>query len=378
MQKILFVVSEDWYFVSHRLYLAKLAVEHGYKVSLLTNISVHQDLIEHHGITIIPWSLSRRSINPLSELRSIFQVIFTIIRVKPSLIHAVALKPILYGAIAAKITHLQSRVFAFAGLGFVFTRNTFFIKLLRIPFSMTMRALLKNKSSTVILQNPDDQKTLLDLKIISENQIHLIRGAGVDIKYFSPSDNLPQLDRPIVMLPARLLWDKGVGDFVEAAKILRLQGCLARFILVGDADAHNPAHIPDSQIIEWKESGVVECWGYQKNMPDLFNQAALVCLPSYREGLPKALLEAASCAKAIIATDVPGCREVVLEGVNGILVPPQSPEKLATAINILLKDPDLARKMGEEGLTMVRKNFSQEIIANQILTLWHSVLHSAE
>lgn len=373
MKKILFIVSEDWYFVSHRFHLAKTAILNGYHVTLLTNIDKCKALIEENGIDVIPWSLKRNSYNPLQEIRSIFQVVKAIKQVRPSLIHSVAIKPILYSGIASHITSLKSRVFAFAGLGYIFTSNKLLAKIFRIPVVLLIKLLLKNDYSSLILQNQDDITNLLQLNMIREDSISLIPGSGVDTNLFFPTNDQEELT-PIVMLPARLLWDKGINDFVLAVKILKKKNINARFVLVGQSDPHNPASIPDSQIAEWVKNNIIEYWGYKKNMHEILNKASIVCLPSYREGFPKVLLEAASCAKPIVTTDVPGCRQAIENNFSGLLVPVNDPTALALSIEKLIKDTQLCKLMGERGMHRVKRELSQEIISNQTISLWERIL----
>jgi glycosyltransferase involved in cell wall biosynthesis len=374
LKRILFIVSEDWYFVSHRLHLAQKAISKGYQVTLLANVGKSQDLIEGSGIDVIPWSLQRNSYNLAREVNSILEVIKAINRVKPSLIHAVALKPILYSAIASIFTGLKRRVFAFAGLGFIFTSEKLFAKFCRVPIVFAMRLLIKNKYSSIILQNQDDINTLLHLRMIRENSISLIQGSGVDTTIFFPTNNQAIESTPLIILPARLLWDKGIGDFVNAANLLKRKHVDARFILVGQRDIHNPASISESQISEWVESNIIEYWGFEENMPVILNKATIVCLPSYREGFPKVLLEAASCAKPIVTTDVPGCRQAVENNLSGLLVPAKNPQALADAIEKLIHNKSLCKKMGERGLERVNIELSQNIVANKTINLWESIL----
>jgi len=374
LKRILFIVSEDWYFVSHRLHLAQKAISKGYHVTLLANVGKSQNLIEDSGIDVIPWSLQRNSYNLAREINSILEVIKAINHVKPSLIHAVALKPILYSAVASIFTGLKCRVFAFAGLGFVFTSEKLFVKFCRVPIVFAMRLLIKNKYSSIILQNQDDINTLLHLRMIKENSISLIQGSGVDTTIFFPTNDQVIGSTPLIILPARLLWDKGIGDFVNAANILKRKHVDARFILVGQRDIHNPASISESQISEWVESNIVEYWGFEENMSIILNKATIVCLPSYREGFPKVLLEAASCAKPIVTTDVPGCRQAIENDISGLLVPPKNPQALADAIEKLINDKSLCKKMGERGLERVKIELSQDIIANKTINLWERIL----
>ena len=360
--------------MSHRLHLAQTAISQGYDVTLLTNVDAHKTLIEENGINVISWSLRRNSLNPLKEIQSILQVIKTIQLIKPSLIHSVALKPILYSAIASMITSVKCRVFAFAGLGYVFTSHKLLARLFRIPISLSIRFLLKNDYSSIILQNQDDVSILLNLNIIKKDSVELIPGSGVDINLFFPQKIQNEHSIPIVMLPARLLWDKGIGDFVLAAKILKDRDIKARFVLVGQPDLHNPASISDGQISEWVDSEIIEYWGFKKNMSEILNQSTIICLPSYREGFPKVLLEAASCGKPIVTTDVPGCRQAIQNNISGFLVPPNNPKALSRALEKLILDQSLCKKMGKEGLKRVRLELSQEIIAKQTISLWERIL----
>jgi len=374
LKKILFIVSEDWYFVSHRFNLAKEAISKGYEVSLLTNVNSHKNEIESAGINLLPWSLQRNSFNPIKEIRSIIQIISAINFIQPSLVHSVALKPILYSSIASKFSCVKSIVFAFAGLGYLFTSNKFLIKIGRLPVVISLRLLLNNDNSNFIFQNQDDIDIFLTLKIAKESNINLIPGSGVDTNRFFPDFQKVRDSVPIIILPARLLWDKGIGDFVEAAKILRDKDFNARFVLVGQFDPHNPANIPQSKIDEWVRNKIIEYWGFQENMPKILNQSTIVCLPSYREGFPKVLLEAASCSKPIIATDVPGCRQAVHHNKNGLLVPLRNPKLLAGSIEKMVNDKDLCEKMGEAGLKRVHSELSQEIISKKTFSIWEKII----
>jgi len=346
----------------------------GYHVTLLANVGKSQNLIEDSGIDVIPWSLKRNSYNLAREVNSILEVIKAINRVKPSLIHAVALKPILYSSIASIFTGLKRRVFAFAGLGFIFTSEKLFAKFCRVPIVFAMRLLIKNKYSNIILQNQDDINTLLHLRMIRKNSISLIQGSGVDTTIFFPTNDQAIESTPLIILPARLLWDKGIGDFVNAANILKMKHVDARFILVGQRDIHNPASISESQISEWVESNIIEYWGFEENMPKILNKATIVCLPSYREGFPKVLLEAASCAKPIVTTDVPGCRQAVENNLSGLLVPAKNPQALADAMEKLIHNKSLCKIMGARGLERVNTELSQNIIANKTINLWEKIL----
>jgi len=369
-KKLLFIISEDWYFISHRFYLAKYAKSQGYEVHLLTKVTKHEEIIKKSGINLMHWPIKRRSANLLSELSSIKMVLKAIRIVKPDIIHAVALKPILYGAIGAKIFNIKSRVFAFAGLGYMFSSSQYLARFLKPILSIAIKVFLHNKSSIIIAQNQDDINLLLAHNIANAEQIKLIRGSGVDTEQFKqrPSNSST---KPIILLPARLLWDKGIGDFVRASTIFQKKDLTARFVVAGRRDDDNPESIPKDIIDGWKANNLLEVMGHVEDMPALYNSSSIVCLPSYREGLPKSLLEAASSSKPIVAYDVAGCREVVMDGENGILVQERDHQALAQALELLLKNSNLRASMGSEGRRMVENYFSQEEIAFQTEKVWN-------
>lgn len=371
-KKIIFVISEDWYFISHRLFLAKYAISKGFEVSLVTKITKHKQQIESCGINLIDWPINRRSANIFSEFRSISALIKAIKQSSPDIIHSVGLKPILYSAIASKFCKVKIRFFAFAGLGYVFSSKQYLAKLLQPCIVLIMKVLINNKYSTLIMQNEDDAKVFIDKNIVMENQISIIKGAGVDTNFFIGSNN--DHDTPIVLLPARLLRDKGIEDFFEIARILKNQGLNARFAIAGREDFDNPEAVDKQSLSNWNESNLVELWGHVENMADAFKKSSIICLPSFREGLPKALLEAASCEKPIVSYDVPGCREIVFNDINGFLIDFRNINELSRAIKTLLLDKSLRIRMGKAGRDLVIKEFSQEKIAKQIESLWLSKL----
>jgi glycosyltransferase involved in cell wall biosynthesis len=291
---------------------------------------------------------------------------------KPHLVHTVALKPAVYAYVVRTLTGIGSIVYALGGLGFVFSSRKPLARFLRPVLLGLFRRMFSKNNARLILQNPDDGALLLSANVVRPDRVRLIRGSGVDTSKFSPGP-IP-VGTPLVMLPARLLWDKGVGEFVAAARTLKGQGLAARFALVGGRDPHNPECIPADKVDAWVAEGVVEAWGNRDDMPEVLRQAAIVCLPSYREGLPKALLEAASCARPIVTFDVPGCREVVRDGDNGLLVPFKDIESLTKALATLISDPDLRERMGKAGREKVLSEFSQEQVAEETVRVWREVL----
>ena len=284
----MFVISEDWYFYSHRLSLAKTAINYGYKVALLSHYTNHQELIENEGIKTLNWPLYRSSKNIFQEIMAIKSIVSSLRQFQPAILHAVAMKPVIYSAIACAISGLNKRIFALAGLGFVFTSKKRFAKVLRPLMEFVFKLLFKGNNTRLILQNPEDQSALLSANVIDNNHIRLIRGAGVDTSLFDLKP-IPT-DMPIISLPSRMLWAKGIQDFINCAKDINIREKTARFVLVGTPDNQNPDAIPIEKLEEWNNSGIVEWWGHQSDMPKVFHQSTIVCLPtSYGEGLPKSL-----------------------------------------------------------------------------------------
>lgn len=363
--KLLFVVTEDWYFVSHRLPLAVAAQAAGFDVAVATRNGEKADVIRSAGIRLIPISLSRRGGNPLREVMALWRLYR---REKPDLVHHVALKPVMFGAFAAGLARVPAQVNAVAGLGWLFTSSSGVVRLIRPILRWMLARLLNRPHSLTIVQNPED-RSLLERSGLPAARLRLIRGAGVDVQIFYPVVSPPE---PVcIVLVSRMLWDKGVGEFVEAARRLIEAGVKARFVLVGVPDPANPASVPESTLRSWHGLHGVEWWGRREDMPAVLHAAHIACLPSsYGEGVPKSLLEAAACGLPIVTTDAPGCREVVRDGVNGLLVPVRDAAVLADALRKLIDDPALRRRMGEQSRRMAEAEFGQETVVAQTLAVY--------
>ena len=373
MKRILFIISEEWYFMSHRLNLATEALENGYKVGLLCNPGKNTDLIKEKGVEVFNFSLSRTSLSPLNHIKTIIQISRIIKLFKPDLIHAVAIKPVIFSSLVTKFQNLESRVFALGGLGFIFSSNKILARFLRPFVVLFLRYCLSGGKTRLIMQNIDDCKKVWDLKLIKKNKTRLIEGAGVNTELFIPEEEKFK-SIPTVILPARLLWDKGIGEFVEAAEIIKSKFITARFVLVGSQDLHNPENIKSQVIDKWVDQELIEYWGFSDDMPKIIREASIVCLPSYQEGLPKVLIEAASCAKPIVTTDVPGCKEVVSHGLNGYLVKERESEDLAIFLEKLILDKNLRYSMGQEGRKIVLNRFAENLITEKTRKVWEEVL----
>jgi glycosyltransferase involved in cell wall biosynthesis len=372
--KILYFVSEDWYFCSHRLPIARAAKKNGFEVVVVTNVNKHEKIITDEGFRLIPIKLNRRGKNPLKELSIIFNLIKIFKEEKPDIVHNVALKPIIYGSIAALFSAKSYVVNAFAGMGYIFTGNDLRHTVLKNFFLIFYKLIFLSNKSIGLFQNSEDQNFLLENNIISVEKSFLVKGSGVNLQNFSfkkePEDNSIKL-----VIASRMLWDKGIGELVEASKLLNKKNIKFKTILVGLPDPHNPESIDGEILEEWNKQSFIEYLGFRNDVSDIITKSNIVVLPSYREGLPKFLLEGAACGRAIVTTDVPGCRDVVRNNINGFLVPPKNVAKLADALEQLINDKKLRLKFGKAGRKIVENEFSEEIVIEKTLNLYKSLLN---
>ncbi|MFA6266098.1 MAG: glycosyltransferase family 4 protein [Pseudolabrys sp.] len=369
-QKLLYLVSEDWYFVSHRLPMARAAKAAGYAVHVATRVDRHGERIRAEGFTLHPVRWRRGSLNPLRALATVAEIRGLYRRLRPDLVHHVALMPSVLGSIAA-LGLPMARLNAFAGLGFVFTSATAKARLVRLFAGPLLGWLLNRTSTSVLVQNPDDRAAVRALGVPA-NRIALIPGSGIDVDRLTP---LPEPDGMFTVgFVGRLLDDKGVRPLVRAHEILSQRGVAVRLLLAGTPDPSNPASIPDQVIAGWRDRPNLVVMGHVNDIASVWAQAHVGVLPSRREGLPKSLLEAAACGRALIATDVPGCREIARANVNALLVPVDDPEALANAIETLKNDPGLRHRFAAESRRMVVEEFSSEHIGRAIVALYRRLL----
>jgi glycosyltransferase involved in cell wall biosynthesis len=369
VRRLLFVVNDTAIFASHRLPIAVAASRAGYEIHLAALNSGALDVLRDHDIGFHPLPVDRTGLNPLKDLRMAFELARTVRKLRPTLMHTVTIKPVIYGGILARLLRVPSLVSAITGLGQVFTDQKSMPRPVRALARRLYRLALGHKNSCTIFQNPDDRAFMVDANLVSIDRTALIRGSGVDMDCFAPR---PEPPRPaVVILPARLLWDKGIGEFVEAARILRNPDLGARLALVGEPPPHNRGSVPRETIEGWVREGLVEWWGHQTNMPGVYARSHIVCLPSYYgEGVPRALIEAAACGRPIVTADTPGCREVVRDGVNGLLVPPRAAAPLAEALRELLLDPARCAAMGGRGRELAVAEFSVEHVVEATLKVY--------
>ena len=373
--KLFFIVSEDKSFWSHRLSLALSAIDAGYDVTLVSNFNKLESKIKNRGVNVININFVRSSKHPFTDLKNIFKLIFILRKEKPDIIHNVALKTILIASIAGLFSKKMVIINAFTGLGYVFSSDQLHAKLIRFFIKPIFKLLFRRSNYWTIFQNPDDMNLFERLGILNLNRSTLIRGSGVETNKFIQSDDLNKI--PVVMLASRMLWDKGVGEFVEVAKRAYKNKINAEFMLVGGIDNDNPMSIPLSTLKQWVSNGDVQWKGHSDNMPDMLASASIVCLPSYREGLPKVLLEAAAIGRPLIASDGPGCREIVRDKYNGLLVKMRDADSLYEAVLMLVNNRKMRETMGRNSRTLVETELSTTIINTQTIELYRRVVNAS-
>lgn len=370
--RLLFVVNVDWFFMSHRLPIAKAALSKGYDVHLACGITSLKDEIQTLGIQVHELKLHRSDVSPISIVGSVFQLVVLFLALRPSIVHLVTIKPVLLGGIAARLTRTRRVITAISGLGYIFTAKGNFARLRRVVVRVLYMAALRSKHVTAIFQNFADANLVSKYAGLKKNQIVMIKGSGVDLEKFRPQP-LPEGDT-VVTFAARLLVDKGIREFVEAAYVLRGEGIKARFLIAGSLDQENPASILPSELKSWCDDGVVELIGHQCNINQLFAASHIIVLPSYREGLPKVVIEAAACGRAVITTDVPGCRDAVISGKTALLVPAAVVAPLAHAMRTLIEDRTRCAAMGAAGRTLAEEKFDVRHVIDAHLSLYARLL----
>ncbi len=372
-QKILYLVSEDWYFVSHRLPMARSAQRAGYEVHVATRVGDCADQIRREGFVLHPIHWRRGNLNPIRMIAAVLETRRVYRDVGPDLVHHVAVVPTLIGSLAA-LGLPMVRLNALAGLGFAFTSATAKARAVRPMASLLLGWLLKRPNTAVLVQNPDDYAVVAELGVPKE-RIALIPGSGVDIDALTP---IPEPAGPFTVgFVGRLLDDKGVQTLVRAHELLAQRGIAIHTLLAGEPDPSNPASIPDHVLDSWRHVPDIRLLGHVADISSVWAQAHVAVLPSRREGLPKSLLEAAACGRPLIATDVPGCREIARDNVNALLIPTDDAEALAAAIQMLMKNRDLRIRLGAASRQIVVTEFSSTRISREIAALYSRLLDAA-
>lgn len=351
-KKILFVVNVDWFFISHRLPLALEALKRGYEVHIACGITDKKEYLESLGLIVHPLNLSRSGTGVKGEIKAFCEIYNLVKEINPNIAHFVTIKPVLYGGIASRFLSIHKKVFSISGLGFIFIKQGLKATLVRMLIKTMYKFALGGKNSHVIVQNPDDKEVV---NSIVKVPITLIRGSGVDLNQYEYNEEKNENIK--VSMACRLLKDKGVFEYIEASKILKKKYLNVKFELYGDIDIHNPASLTSDDIKKIKEEGFVNVYGFSSDIAKVFSDSNIVVLPSYREGLPKVLIEAAACGRAIVTTDVPGCRDAIEPNVTGLLCEVKDTESLASVIEKLILDKDLRNSMGKEGRKLAEQEF---------------------
>ena len=368
--KLLYIISDDNYFLSHRLGLAKAAKSEGYDVKVLAynNASKYSESIKSHGFEFIQFNQRAHGLGLINNIKLIWQTRKVINNIRPDLIHTVSMRMVFLTTIAFWISRSKYMVATLTGMGYLETSDSSIIKVIKWIVTKAFKIMLNSKRIQLVVQNSDDYQGVKG-KFINQNRLHLVRGSGVDIKLFPL---LPMPDNSVIQVTfvARMLKDKGVIELIEAAQIIQQQGIQnIQINLVGVPHKVNPFSLTEKQLRKWQKQGLIKWHGFRDNITDVWRESHIAVLPSYREGLPKSLLEAASCGRPIITTNVPGCKEMV-NGKNGILVEVKNSKKLAQAIIKLSKEKELLTAMGQESRKMVVEKFSDEVVNRQMLLIY--------
>lgn len=368
---LMFVVNVDWFFLSHRLPIALEALRQGFRVHVAAGLTDKLEELQGHGFVVHSLTLDRGNAGFANTCQTAFELWKLFRSVRPDILHLVTIKPVLLGGLMARVAQVPAVVAAVSGLGFLFLAQGVKATARRLLVALLYRMALGHRNQKVIFQNPDDLARLSEFVRFPRGKVEMIRGSGVDLTRYRHTP-LPS-GVPVVLLAARLLVDKGVREFVQAARLLKQQGVLARFCLVGSVDLANPASLVDAELAMWANEGVVELWGQRTNMPKTIESAYLVVLPSYREGLPKVLLEAAASGRAVVTTNVPGCRDAIEPGVTGVLVPAYNAVALANAISGLIKDPIGCAAMGNAGRVLAERAFDVRHVVSKHMRIYQEL-----
>ncbi len=371
--RLLLLVNESAYLLSHRANIAQAAIEAGFDVHVVTRLSHPVDEIERLGIRVHPMEFPRNLRNPAVELRAACQLRSIYAAVQPDLVNHFSAKAVLLGSLAARSLRIPHVINTFTGLGSVFSGRGLCAMVRRLLVRRGMSLLLRSPGWQATFQNQEDMQQLIAEGLIERGQCHLIRGSGVDTALYWPQPEPAGVTT--FLFAARMIWPKGVGQFVEAARLVSATRHDVRFVLAGDSDPQNTHAVPTRQLHAWQAEGVIQWWGRQTDMPATIRRSNVVVLPTYYgEGLPRILLEAAACGRPAITTDVRGCRDAVRHAVTGLLVPPADVAALANAMGKLADQPALRRRMGQAGRTLVVREFTAELVAAKTMAIYRRML----
>ncbi len=372
--KIVLFANTDWYLYNFRRSLAQALRTSGHEVLLLSPDGEYGGRLRDLGFRWQALPMDRRSLNPFREFSLLLHLARLLRREKPDLVHGFTIKCAVYGSLAARLARVRARVNSVSGMGYVFISSDLRARILRPIVKGLMKLALDGKYARLILQNPDDVALFERSGLVDSARIRTIHGSGVDCARFRMRNT--GFDTPAlrVLLASRLLWDKGIAEYIDAARELRAEGRSLRFLLAGDPDPGNPASVPEQTVREWVSQGAVEWLGHVEDMAGLFANVDIVALPSYREGLPKSLIEAAACGLPLVATDVPGCHEVVADGEDGLLVQVRDAVALADAFRRLDDDRALCARLGAAARAKTMRRFDERIVIARTLDVYAELI----
>jgi len=379
MPKLVFVVNDVGYLLAHRLLVVLAAQKAGFEVHVVAPEGDKKETLREYGFIYHPWPVTRSGKNPFVEIALIWKLTRIFRHLKPDILHSMTIKPVLYGGIAARLAGCPRVIATIPGLGIVFSGENFKAIFLRFLVARLYRVALKHPRLRVVFENDDDAKIISHLAALAPEEVCLTSGVGVDLMEFAFEPLQPGTEPPIAVLASRLLKPKGVPEFVAAAQKLRERGIKARFVLVGSPDGKNPESVSEDFIAASVRDGIVEHWGHRSDMPGVLRQSSLVVLPSYyREGRPRILLEAAAAGRAVVTADTPGCRDAVIPGVTGLLVPPRDAGALADAMEQLLGDRERLQAMGKAGRELAERDFDVRGVVGRHLEIYRELLAEKE
>jgi len=374
--KILYVANASWFFVSHRLVLAKYARNKRWEVTVAAAFDEKSRFITENDITFANWKVSRGRASILSEIRSLLELRKIMIKESPDLIHLIGIKAILFGGILGKIYFRDSGiVFAVSGRGIISTKSDWYVKLINIVSNTIFKFIFYGDKYKVIVQNTNDKQFFISNKYCKKENLELIKGSGVDISEFYYSEEPTPPAIPVVLLASRMLWSKGVQIFVDACIELNRLGVHAEYKIAGKYDPDSPDHIPLKVLNDWSKLQNIRWLGHIENMPKLISESNILCLPTmYGEGVPKVILEGLASGRPVVTTDWPGCNEVVLDGETGLLVKPNSVQSLVEAIAYLLENKDERIRMGRYARKEAIEKYSTETVVTETFKVYEDLL----
>ena len=370
-KKIIFLVNIDSFFISHRLPIAKKLLLNGYEVHIATEFTQHKKMLLKMGFKVHNISFNKNSLNLFKIIIPIFQIFFLIKRIKPTIFHLISLKPVILGGLVSFISPVNSMVISITGLGSMFIKEGIFYKIRENIFNLFYRVIFLFPNLKVILQNKDDVDYLIKKTNLKRSKIEIIKGSGVDLKNFKFS-KIPK-NKPIILMASRIIADKGVFEYIKSIQYLKKYNFKGNFYLVGDIDFANPSSIKKSTIDYWHREKIINYIKYQKKISKIIKKSTIVVLPSYREGFPKVLMEAAACGRPVITTNVPGCKHAIIKNITGILVPSKNYIALAKAIKNLCDNRKKLEIIGKAARKHALENFDVNNVVSLHLSMYKSL-----